>query len=135
MEGRYTWRHDSILCFLANSLQSIKNSSLYANIPGFISPCALTGDSLRPDFLLVIPDKCHYVLELTVGFETNLRNNSQRKQLKYKTLIREQQKNFNEVRFINLSMSALGVFDHLSDGCIDMLQDLNFNQATKSYMI
>ena len=61
-------------------------------IPGFISPYALTGDILRPDLLLVIPDKCLYILELTVGFETNLRNNSQRKQLKYRTLIREQQK-------------------------------------------
>ena len=75
------------------------------------------------------------IIELTVGFETNLRNNSHRKQLKYKTLIREQQKNFNEVRFINLSMSALGVFDHLSKGFIDTLQDLNFEEATKKYMI
>ena len=91
-ESRYTWRHDSILYFLANSLQSVKNSYLYVDIPGFISPCALTGDSLRPYLLLVIPDKSLYILELTVGFETNLRNNSQRKQLKYRTLIREQQK-------------------------------------------
>ena len=134
-EGRYTWRHNSIIYFPANSLQSIKNSSLYVDIPGFISPCALTSDSLRPDLLLVIPDKCLYILELTIGFETNLRNNSQKKQLKYKTLIREQQKNFNEVRFIDLSMSALGVFDHLSKGSIDMIQDLNFDEATKNYMI
>ena len=35
-----------------------KNSSLYVDIPGFVSPCALTGDSLRPDLLLAIPDKC-----------------------------------------------------------------------------
>ena len=71
----------------------------------------------------------------SVGFETNLRNNSHRKQLKYKTLIREQQKNFNEVRFINLSVSALGVFDHLTKSFIDMLQDLNFKGATKNYII
>ena len=57
-EGRYTWHHDSILYFLANYFQSIKNSYLYVDIPGYISPCALTGDSLRPDLLLVIPDKC-----------------------------------------------------------------------------
>ena len=62
------------------------------DIPGSISPCALTGDSLRQDLLLVIPGECLYILELTVGFETNLRNNSRRKQLKYKPLIREQQK-------------------------------------------
>ena len=123
-EGRYTWRHDSILYFLANSFKSIKNSFLYVDIPVFISHWALTGDSLRPDLLLVIPDKCLYILEPTVGFETNLKNNCHRKQLKYKTLIEEQQKNFNEVRFINLSMRALAVFDHLSKGVIYMLRDL-----------
>ena len=56
------------------------------DIPGFVSPCALTSDSLRPDFLLAIPDKCLYILKLTVGFEKNLRNNSHWKKLKYKTL-------------------------------------------------
>ena len=109
-EGRYTWRHDSILYFLSKSFPTIKISSSYVDIPGFISPCALTGDSLHPDLLLVIPDKCLYILEFTVGFETNLRNNCHRKQLKYKTLVGEQQKNFNEVGFVSLSMSALGVF-------------------------
>ena len=91
-EVRYTWRHDSILCFLAQSFHSIKNSSVHVDIPGFINPCALTGDSLRPDLLLVIPDKCLYILELTVSFETNLRNTSHRKQLKYKTLVEENRK-------------------------------------------
>ena len=91
-EGRYTWRHESILYFLAKPLQSSKNSSLYVDIPGFISLCALTGDSLNPDLLLVIPDKCPYIFELTVGFKTNLSNNSHRKQLKSKTLVGEQQK-------------------------------------------
>ena len=32
-------------------------------------------------------------------------------------------------------MSALGVFDYLSKSFIDMLQDLNFDEATKNYMI
>ena len=123
-EGRYTWRHDSILYFLAKSFQSIKNSSLYVDIPGFISPCALTGDSIRPDLLLVIPHKCLCILELTVGFEKNLRYNSHRKQLKYKTLVGEQQKNFNEVRFVRLSMSALGVFDHHSKSLLTCYRTL-----------
>ena len=65
---------------------------------------------------------------------TNLRNNSHRKQLKHKTMVEEQQKNFNEVRFVSLSMSALGVFDHHSKNFIDMLQDLNFDETTKSYL-
>jgi len=51
--------------------------------------------------LLVTPDKNLYLLELTVGFETNLKNNSHRKQLSYKNLIGEQQKNFNGNRMVN----------------------------------
>ena len=58
-----------------------KNSSLCVDVPCFISPCALRNDSLRPDLFLVTRDKCLYVLELTVGFEVNLKNHSHRKQL------------------------------------------------------
>ena len=134
-EGRYTWPHDSILHFLASSFQSIKNSSLYVDIPGCISPCASKSDSLRLDLLLITRDKCFYLLELTVGFESNLRNNSNRKQLKYKTWIGEQQKYLNDVRFVNLSMSALGIFDHLIKSILDMLQDLKFDVRKRSYKI
>ena len=58
-----------------------------------------------------------------------------RKQLKYKTLIRKQQKNFNDVRFVNLSMSALDVFDHLTKSFLEMLQDLEFDVTTSNYII
>ena len=50
------------------------------------------------------------------------------------TLIREQQKNFNDVRFVNLSMSALGVFDHLTKSFLEMLQDLKFDVTTRNFI-
>ena len=74
-EGRFTWRHNSALKFIANSFQSIVGSTLYVDLPGFLSPCIITGDTFRPDILLVIKDKKLFVLELTVGFETNLNIN------------------------------------------------------------
>ena len=49
----------------------------------FISPSVITGDQLRPDLLLAIENKVLYILELTVGFETNLKTNSVRKHEKY----------------------------------------------------
>ena len=88
-EGRYTWRHDSILNFLALSFQSVHDSIIYADLPDFINPSAITGDNLRPDLLLVLPNKCLYILELTVGFESNIRKNSERKHTKYSDLIRQ----------------------------------------------
>ena len=55
-EGRFTWRHNSALKFIANSFQSIVGSTLYVDLPGFLSPCIITGDTFRPDILLVSKD-------------------------------------------------------------------------------
>ena len=76
-QGRYTWRHNTVLKFLPQTLPSLQSSKLYVDLPGYLSPSILTGESLRPDMLLSIEDKCLYIIELTVGFETNLERNSQ----------------------------------------------------------
>ena len=110
VEGRYTWHNDPILNFLALSFQSVRDSIIYADLPGFINPSATTDDNLRPDLLLVLPNKCLYILELTVGFEKKIRKNSHRKH--------------TEVNYITLSVSALGVFDQLSQSFLDMLKRL-----------
>ena len=86
-EGRYTWRHNSVLNLIASSLLDVERSKMYVDLPGFISPSVTTGDELRPDLLLTIENKILYILELTVGFETNLKTNSDRKHEKYLTLI------------------------------------------------
>ncbi|CAB4023715.1 Hypothetical predicted protein [Paramuricea clavata] len=76
---RFTWRHNSILNFLANTLQTVNGSALYADVPGFKSPSIITGDTYRPDLLLSLSNGSLYVVELTVGYETNLENNVNRK--------------------------------------------------------
>ena len=48
-EGRYTWRHNSVLLFLANIFSSLKNCTVYADLPSFLFPCLISGDSLRPE--------------------------------------------------------------------------------------
>ena len=53
-EGHYTWRHNSALHFVASALQCVRNSSIYVDLPGFLSPCIITGDQLRPDMLLSV---------------------------------------------------------------------------------
>ena len=53
-DGRYTWRHNSALHFIASTLPCIKNSTMYGDLPGFPSPCIITGDHLRPDMLIPI---------------------------------------------------------------------------------
>ena len=68
-QGGYTWRHNSVLNFLATSLKVVEGSSLYADIPGFPSPSIITGDGLHPDLLLKTKDNCLYILELTIVFD------------------------------------------------------------------
>ena len=91
-QGRFTWWHGSILNFLAISLRLINRSSLYEDIPGFYSPSIITGDQLRQDLLLKTNDNSLYVLEPTVGVETNLASNSTRKKNKYAPLLSELKK-------------------------------------------
>ena len=62
-----------------NTLQTVNGSALYADVPGFKSPSIITGDTYRPDLLLSLSNGSLYVVELTVGYETNLKNNVKRK--------------------------------------------------------
>ena len=117
------------------SFQSVRDSVIYADLPGFINPSAITGDTLPPDLLLALPHKCLYILELTVEFETNIRKNSHRKHRKYNDVIRQHEHLFSEVKYITLSVSALGIFDQLSQSFLDMLKDLNYNPSTRNYLI
>ena len=128
-------KHDSILNFIANNLPSEQIQTIYADLPSFSNPPIITGDDYRPDILILTKDNCLYVLELTVGYETNLRNNIQRKYSKYKEMIIEQKKKFHPVKFINLSISALGVFEKESSAFIQMLEHLNSDKASVKYII
>ena len=134
--NRFTWRHDSVFNFIANNiLQPIHSKKLYVYLPGFLNPSIVTGDKYRPDLFLTTNNNCLYVIELTVGYETNLRNNSKRKQAKYMNVIKEQKKRFKSVEFINLSISALGVFDKESSTFLKMLNDLDVSETQTKYCI
>ena len=134
-QGRFTWRHDSVLNFIASTFKSLDHSNPYAYSPGYVSPSVLTGDELRPDLLITLEKKCIYVIKLTIGFESNLLTNVTRKRQKYQDLINEQHKNYEKVKFINLSISSLGVFSHSSLDFIEMLNDLKFDEQCRKYCV
>ena len=54
------------------------------------------------------------VLELTVGFETNIERNTERKRAGYDELISRLKTQYQQVKFVNLSMGAIGV---IGKGC------------------
>ena len=125
----------SILSIIASTLKSVQNSDLYVDLPGYLSPSVITGDELRPDLLITLENKIIYIVELTVGYETNLLNNATRKRHKYEELINDQQNNYEKVIFVNLSISALGVFSKPSLSFMDMLKDLKFDMNCRKYII
>ena len=134
---RFTWRHDSILNFITKSLQPVINvhSSLYANVNGFLNPSIIAGENYRPDLLFLIQSKCLYVLEWTVGLESNLNNNAVREKEKYQNLIKEMSRNYKCVKFVNLSMSSLGVFSHECSAFLHMMNDIGIDKKQQHYII
>ena len=84
----------------AQSLPSIKPSNLYVDLPGYLSPSILTAESLTPDTLLSIDNKCLYIIELTVSFESNLERNSQRKEIQYRPLLKYFENTYRKVSLL-----------------------------------
>ena len=88
-QGRFTWRHDSILYYIANCLDR-KNFTCYVDIEGFQTnsggtlPPEIIVSTLRPDIVIIDPKlKSIIILELTVPGETRIREAHRIKAEKY----------------------------------------------------
>ena len=115
-------------------LQSVKNSTIYADHPTFLNPYILTGDSLRPDLLLSVSNDFLYIVESTVGFETNLGNIAKRNKGKYKNLEANFKSRYKKVKFISIVICTLSVFDSSSVDFLEMLEDLKFDKTCRHYV-
>ena len=74
------------------------------------------------------------MVELTVGYETNLENNVKRKKAKNRELVRQLDENFNEVNFVNLSMSSLGIFAQ-ECSTFEMLGNVGLDKNYQTYCV
>ena len=84
----------------------------------------VTEDDLQPDLRMSLSDKWLYILELTVGFGSNIRTNGKRKARKYRDLVQQQSDKYANVKLISRSMSALDIFDNFTSDFLDMLTDV-----------
>ena len=134
-QGRYTWRHDSVLNFIANSLSALPSYSIYADLPPFLSPSLVTGDSLRPDLFLITKNKTLYICELTIGFETSIQVNSDCKALKYNPLHHSLRSKYCQINFINLSLGALGTVGSSPDSFSELLKAVDFDSKTQKAIL
>ena len=85
--------------------------------------------------LLSIGKTTLYVIELSVGFETNLNVNVERKRDKYRQLTRDLSSEYHDVRFINRSLSVLGIFGNSCDPFIDMLKEQDFGEQHINFIL
>ena len=83
-QGRYTWRHNSVLLTIADYLAPLvgRAISLFVDIDGY-SNLATCFRTTRLDVVLVDHDKM-IVMELTVCFETNSIESREYKKRRYK---------------------------------------------------
>ena len=137
-EKRYNWRHDSVL-FMAKTLSFVSNYCIYADLIGFDSPSIVTDNENRLDCILRLTGEHDsrelYIIELTVGFETNLQKNALRKEAKYSMLLSQLRQQFDKVFFVNLSLSALGFYDSSCSSFTDMLKHLKFTEEKRTFIL
>ena len=81
----------------------------------------MTGDHERPDIVLV-QQKVVTIVEVTIGFETNMEGNSKRKRDKYKTLKSNLLPKYDDVRYVNVSMGACGFIEKDSRNFFELLR-------------
>ena len=96
-QGRFTWRHDSILDHLLKQLKQILSTSpdvqIFSDMPGSTTtggtlPVNIVISKLRPDIVMVNEKlKSVHLIELTVPFEQNINKAHERKTLKYNNLV------------------------------------------------
>ena len=74
-------------------------------------------------------------MKLTIGFESNLQTNATRKREKYQDLINKQLNYYEEAKFVNVSISSLGVFSETSLDLIEMFKDLEIDMHCRKYLV
>ena len=135
-QGRYTWRHDSAPNFKANTPSALPSCFVYADLLALLSPfLVITSDSLRPNLLLITENKTLYILELIIGFETNIKVNSNRKALKYNPLHHALRSTNSQINFINLSLDALGTVGSSSDSFSELLKAVDVDSKMQKAIL
>ena len=97
-QGRFTWRHDSILVHILKQLKNAigtnsNNIQIFSDMPGFTTtggtlPVNIIVSKLRPDIVIVNTiKKFVHLVELTVPFEHNIFKAHERKTHKYADLV------------------------------------------------
>ncbi len=120
-QGRYTWRHNSVLQELYLSFGDLKcdNWEVIVDLPNHSSiqgnttvPCDIVQTTQRPDLVLINREKCEILLvELTVCFESQILHAHERKTDRYASLLTDiRDKDFN-AKLFTIEVGSRGYVD------------------------
>ena len=79
---------------------------------------------------ILLQDHKIYVIIIII-----LGNNAERKKQKYWELTQQLKNDYDKINFVNLSISALGIYDKSTTDFIDMMKTLKFDKRSTNYMI
>ena len=120
-QGRYTWRHDSVLQVLVHGLQQHlpETFKLYADLPGYLAsssppstiPTNLSSTLSRPDLVLVSNDSiCLFELTVPTNTQQHLLAARARKEDRYSSLQYDLQLSGLTVNLVPIEIGCLGHF-------------------------
>ena len=110
-QGRFTYRHNSVLSYMDKSLRSLAESnnidvSIYSDlqgkgINGGTVPASIVPTTEKPDLVLhVHGDDSVYLVELTVPMEPNISKARARKESRYCNLVSDIKSSGHQCKFI-----------------------------------
>ena len=115
-QGRYTWRHDSVLSSIIGSIREdlIDGYQLFSDLDGFpaphggVIPPHVLVTNLKPDlFLINESTRVILLLELTCPWDSNIERANSYKQEKYAPLIADLSNHFTVFQF-SIEVSVRG---------------------------
>ena len=162
-QGRYTWRHNSVLRIIHDSLREISDPSwtFYCDltgtnkVAGTTIPPDILATQQRPDLVLVNRvSKSIIIIELTISFEQNIRNAHDRKANKYSSLVMDLQEQSYDAKLFCIEIGSRGLITDnnkcniqklfplispnnkpLKNKCKNLLKDLSKRAILGSYTI
>ena len=120
-QGRYTWRHDSVLQVLVQGLQKdlVSSHKLYADLPGHLAsvnppgtiPPNLSSSLSRPDLVLISDDSITlFELSVVTNTKYHLSAANSRKEDRYGPLLFDLQRTGLSVQLVTIEVGCLGHF-------------------------
>jgi hypothetical protein len=137
-QGRYTWRHDSVLAYLASLFKNLENVKIYSDLGCkkgetiTTVPPEVLPTSQRPDLVIYwLNLKKICIIELTIPFETNIQNSHQKKVNKYASLVHDLSDKGLKVDFYAFEVGSRGFLSADNLGTLKSL--LHLSKSSQSF--